>query len=233
MTKTTAKRAVVPPALKGELASMSTNELEAVAKLTASLLGGKYVPKDKVLRAETGGQHARAEAFYNELANQYYSKTRARSKPFQILLSNQDKMAKSLLVKHKEFEQFIDDATTNHELTEAERLKFYAIGANLIAAALVKSGLTFNMNTLIGWVSNAPSLFNAQFPHYIGSGLLHIIVAAYLQKTVQGKKGALVELKTDEEANKKGGGRSQMLQNLRSRKKNQQKANNLAEYNGQ
>lgn len=229
MTKKSAKRVEIPAIIKSELASLTNDELEAVAKLSASLLGGKFVPKEKIIRAETGGQHARAESFYNELASQLFNKTKARARPLQILLSSQDKTAKLFLAKHKEFDQFLEDATGKHELTDGERLKFYTIGANLIASALVEGGFTFNMNTVIGWISNAPSLFNAQFPSYISAGVLHVVIAAYLQNGVKGHTGALVELKAEEH---KSNGKSKLREALRERTKKRRAADKIAEYGG-
>lgn len=222
-TTTRATRAKVPPALKAELAGLSQGELEAVARLSASLLGGQFIAKTKVIRAETGGQHERAEAFYDALNDQLFHKLKTRGKPLQVLLSQQDKVAKTFLEQHKTFDAFLDDATGDYTLTEAERLKFYGITANLIASALIKANVTFNMGTLINWITHAPSLINRQFPTYIKSGLIHIVAKAAMQKKIQGHHGAIVEVRRDDELGRltpKERGRQALRQRYKARRDN-------------
>ena len=183
------KKVTLPQELKAELASLNTEELEAVGKLVASMTGGKFVVNEKVTKVETGGQHSQAESLYTAIAEYMYSENKQRVKPFQILLSSQDNTAKLAVTKVKEFDLFLDEATGKHELTTAERLKFYSIVANLIGSALKDMKVVFTMNTMLNWLDKAPVLFDREFPSYIKSGLLHMIVFATLQKRVKGKSG--------------------------------------------
>ncbi|MCP4528561.1 MAG: hypothetical protein GY833_22000 [Aestuariibacter sp.] len=192
------KKVTIPQALKAELASLSSAELEAVGKLVASMTGGKFVVSDKVTKVDTGGQHSQAESLYTAMADYMYTETRQRVKPFQILLASQDNTAKLAVAKAKEFDKFLDEATGKHELTIAERLKFYTIAANLIGAALKDMKVVFTMSTMLNWLDKAPVLFDREFPSYIKSGLLHMVVFATLQKRVKGKAGHVKEGKTQE-----------------------------------
>lgn len=194
-----AKKVTLPQELKAELASLSTEELEAVGKLVASMTGGKFVINEKVTKVATGGQHSQAESLYTALADYMYSENKQRSKPFQILLSSQDNVAKLAVAKVKEFDLFLDEATGKHELTMAERLKFYTIVANLIGSALKDMKVVFTMSTMLHWLDKAPVLFDREFPSYIKSGLLHMVVFASLQKRVKGKSGH-VKAGTSQEA---------------------------------
>lgn len=198
------KKATVPGHLKAELATLDTGQLEAVAKLAASLLGGTFTPKEKVLRAETGGQHARAEALYDALAVELMRKRSTESKPFQLLLSRQDQVAKNMLEKHAELDRFLDRACGSYKLTEGERLKFYTFTANIIANALVNAEMTMTIATLVSWLSHAPSEIDKQFPGYVRAGVLHTIIGAVLQIPVTGSKGALVEVRNKKDDNKPG-----------------------------
>lgn len=192
------KKATLPQALKADLAALSHEELEAVGKLVASMTGSKFVVSEKVTKVETGGQHSQAESLYTAMADYMYTENKQRVKPFQILLSTQDSTAKLAVKKVVEFDKFLDEATGKHELTIAERLKFYTIVANLIGSALKDMKVVFTMNTMIGWLDKAPVLFDREFPSYIKSGLLHMVVFATLQKRVKGKSGHVKEGKTTE-----------------------------------
>lgn len=208
----TTKRVPVPGHIKTELAALTPDQLEAVAKLAASMAGGKYVPKDKVTKVDSGGRYARAEALYDALAVELYRKRRLESKPFQLLLSRQDAMAKTLLEKQQELDRFLDAACQSRPLTEAERFKLYAFSANLVAGALVKAELSMSMNTLINWLGQAPNHYDQQFPGYVRAGLLHSIVGAVLQQPVGGQSGSVVDVRREPKDRKK-----QTAQDLRAR----------------
>ncbi|MDK1290144.1 hypothetical protein [Pseudoalteromonas umbrosa] len=191
-------RVSVPTELKSELAALSHEELQAVGKLVATMTGGKFVASDKVTKVDTGGQFSRSESLYSAITDYLYTETRHRAKNFQLLLAQQDKQAKALIEKQRAFDQFLDEATGSHELTEAERYKFYTITANLIGASLKELKVVFTVNTMINWLDKAPVLFDCEFPSYIKSGLLHMVVFASLQKRVAGKSGIVKEGRSDD-----------------------------------
>lgn len=213
------KRVEVSGELKAELAALSHEQLEAVGKLAASMTGGRFVTKEKATNVASGGKHVRAETLYEALAVELYRKRRMESKPFQVLLARQDKMAKALIEKHAELDRFLDTACGKRPLTDPERFKLYAFTANIVASALVKAEMSMNLNTLINWLSQAPNLYDQQFPSYTRAGLLHTIVGAVLQQPITGQAGSVIDVRREPEERKR-----QNAQALRARYKHRYKS---------